>query len=1212
MTKKLKFIAIILISIFPKNLSASDLQIYQNSSAKNYPIIMLAIDNSTSMGTRDATYKGQSVSRLNALKRSLTDALNAKDSLGGYRIPEHIYLGISTFTASKELGNTPDWLNGIEVSRAAKILLEAKPLVPEHRAKVIEQINNMLAEGSTPTPLLLSETYAYLLGNRTDGANLKDLDRDAESKYSNFTRGLSGASLGSDEIRELDGRYKAPLNHLNHNDAQCSTQGVFFLTDGAPVGIRPKTILPVMQNALADQQFNCEYSPLQDIYYNYANAKGSNGATTYNGEFKEMATLAYKFQADDVGNSKSSTQTTWQNRSSWACVGKMVQRLANQNQMTSDSKKKRIYMASVGFGPLFQKHPNENCQDLNRDGLYDYCSFDSSYTGVGTDISNTLNAQALKLLGNVIGKGDTYGARQEIGGYTQANFGEDIQNALNAFLLTVSHGNFEAASFGEYIVPFDPLSNSSAYPYVFAPQFQPQVSTLNGEFISTYQLWLGNLKKYSLNSQAMMMDKLGRPVLDSTGAVRINTQDFWNKTGVDDGVSATQGGVFSRLIMPAPLTNAVSVDKIKTRNLFINATFETTERQEKRFVEARTGQLTQLNTQKVLSASALDPTQTGWRKNLYQPYLLSALGYRLDKNYLNSLDDNFVWNTLNQVKDLNVMQQIGGVVHSEPLLVTLEAKYDPEHGQILSNLNGVINRKDYLIFGSMQGLLHVIDQETGEEISSFLANEILQDPIRREALLDQSNTQTDLAHPIYGMDGAWVSDVQYAVDTNNKKVIAAKANIYGGMRMGGRSYYALDIKNVSQPSLLFHIDPISGTVKSKAKALNANAVQDAILAMGQSWSKPTIGKIRFDGKVRSVMIVGGGYDMAYEVDGYQPKNSLKDRKANQGAGVYIFDAITGELLWNSRHGENSDTSTVDVRHIDMKYSVVSQIKSFDRNSDGLIDHLYFGDLGGQVWRVDLDNRLNTDKTEFGRVTRLADFSQYHQRFYEMPALTIHDRNGERFGVLSIASGNRSFPLDITNNFDHRVYVLHDYDLAQTNLFQKQFKLTQNLTESNLMAWSNLSKSAINDLINRNMNGWYYVLRQTYDQKEAENTGTVKALNGYLAIANSSSYSDLYVSLYNPNDSSSQQPNPCMGGVQGSSRSLKLCLPYGVCGDASSNLNIQNNIIAKISDEKSDGITKLNRISIIQNGQKKVTLLGSNHPMYITNKALKSYNWFELQ
>ncbi|MGA5989123.1 hypothetical protein ACPB4A_26055, partial [Escherichia coli] len=73
----------------------------------------------------------------------------------------------------------------------------------------------------------------------------------------------------------------------------------------------------------------------------------------------------------------------------------------------------------------------------------------------------------------------------------------------------------------------------------------------------------------------------------------------------------------------------------------------------------------------------------------------------------------------------------------------------------------------------------------------------------------------------------------------------------------------------------------------------------------------------------------------------------------------MFDADNGELLWwassNLAADVNSENSPNALKVDDMKYSVVSQIKTVDRNNDGLVDHLYFGDLGGQVWRIDLNN-----------------------------------------------------------------------------------------------------------------------------------------------------------------------------------------------------------------------------------------------------------------
>ncbi len=66
----------------------------------------------------------------------------------------------------------------------------------------------------------------------------------------------------------------------------------------------------------------------------------------------------------------------------------------------------------------------------------------------------------------------------------------------------------------------------------------------------------------------------------------------------------------------------------------------------------------------------------------------------------------------------------------------------------------------------------------------------------------------------------------------------------------------------------------------------------------------------------------------------------------------MFDADNGDLLW-SVSGNNTATTTSGTKNlklagngntVNMNYSIVSEIKTVDRNNDGLIDHLYFGDL----------------------------------------------------------------------------------------------------------------------------------------------------------------------------------------------------------------------------------------------------------------------------
>jgi len=263
------------------------------------------------------------------------------------------------------------------------------------------------------------------------------------------------------------------------------------------------------------------------------------------------------------------------------------------------------------------------------------------------------------------------------------------------------------------------------------------------------------------------------------------------------------------------------------------------------------------------------------------------------------------------------MQQMGGILHSDPLLITLEGKYDPLTGTILANTTAAPNnRKDYIVAGTMQGLLHMVDQKTGEEAFTFLPNEIVQDTDRRDALLDISNTQKITTNPYYGIDAPWASWIEYKVNSTSNKFVADKANIYGGMRMGGSSYYGLDVKDPTSPKFLFQIDPVSGTIKSSTSSANTTTANAAIQAMGQSWSKPTLANIRFNNQVRKVMIVGGGYDPVYEINGYQPATDLGGSPSEPDVQVDIVTDNSLEPIYT----EKKQISSVPVMINEAEYN----------------------------------------------------------------------------------------------------------------------------------------------------------------------------------------------------------------------------------------------------------------------------------------------------
>lgn len=367
----------------------------------------------------------------------------------------------------------------------------------------------------------------------------------------------------------------------------------------------------------------------------------------------------------------------------------------------------------------------------------------------------------------------------------------------------------------------------------------------------------------------------------------------------------------------------------------------------------------------------------------------------------------------------------------------------------------------------MEGGLHIVDASSGIEQMVFVPADILNDSVASKALVVG---QSDASAPAHGMDGAWVSDPAYNITTVGSgssavsKVTAKQMNIYGGMRMGGSSYYGLDVLSPTSPKLLFRI----------------GADQTDYSRMGQSWSKPVLANIRYNGSIRRVLIVGGGYDQCYEKPNITLTDACFTNGKAKGNAVYIIDAKTGQRLWwTSDTGSNTDNAN-------MKHSIVSRISTLDRDADGLVDHLYFGDLGGQIFRVDLNNnqtKTNSTYSSFGvRVVRLANLATNDStydgtndytggnapRFYEPPTVTIHDYGIHTFITVGIASGDRSTPLDVypltgregmtpasalSGRPVNNVYGIIDRDFVKKNLMS----LTDNQLETKDITRTGLRK-----------------------------------------------------------------------------------------------------------------------------------------------------------
>jgi type IV pilus assembly protein PilY1 len=235
------------------------------------------------------------------------------------------------------------------------------------------------------------------------------------------------------------------------------------------------------------------------------------------------------------------------------------------------------------------------------------------------------------------------------------------------------------------------------------------------------------------------------------------------------------------------------------------------------------------------------------------------------------------------------------------------------------------------------------------------------------------------------------------------------------MRRGGDSYYAVDVSDPNSPQLLWQIS--GGT--------------PGFELMGESWSRMTVARILDGSTPRSVLIFGGGYDSAKQDVLDQTRDAAGD---DVGMGIYIVDGMTGALL-NSVGADDPATTTIDEFVVDvpgMKYSIPSDVRAEDSDGNGYADRIYVGDMGAQVWRVDIIEGGDISTGSTLKPYLFADFGgstiQENRRFYYPPSVALTTRNGLTVTSVAIGSGYRAHPLNDT--VDDKFFAIIDSDVAR--------------------------------------------------------------------------------------------------------------------------------------------------------------------------------------
>ena len=442
---------------------------------------------------------------------------------------------------------------------------------------------------------------------------------------------------------------------------------------------------------------------------------------------------------------------------------------------------------------------------------------------------------------------------------------------------------------------------------------------------------------------------------------------------------------------------------------------------------------------------------------------------------------------------------LGAFIHSRPLVIHYS------------------DTRSVIYAGANDGMFHAFDDaeegtNKGKELWAFIPPSLLRH-------LQDFGTNNTLQIFADGTPKAYIE--------KNTSGAITKATILFGLRRGGDRYIALDVTNPDSPTFLYEI-----ASPSSPDPLLGHEIKTGFNNLGQTWSIPVIKRVANGTGEKVVAFFAGGYDTCNDPTIPNPNGTCgaSDQKGN---AIYTIDVTDGSLLWSFSKAQNSA----------MTFSIPSDITAIDLDGDDKIDRLYVGDLGGQLWRFDIDNLNNTAGwTSSGKVIFKSNDppSAIKRKIFYPPDVAP----GSNYTWVYFGTGDREKPKQETGaaTYQNRLYAIKDSNpaspLTESNNFMVDVTddILQNPNPTNDPIIEAAKVNTLNDL--KNKNGWFITLED----------------KGEKCLAPPVAYSGvIYYTTYTPYEKPTGG-DPCILGEEGTARLYALQYASGM---AAFNLDLNN-------------------------------------------------------
>ncbi|MBU1056269.1 MAG: hypothetical protein KKC46_20945 [Proteobacteria bacterium] len=490
------------------------------------------------------------------------------------------------------------------------------------------------------------------------------------------------------------------------------------------------------------------------------------------------------------------------------------------------------------------------------------------------------------------------------GVYLTAYSKSQLVNAFYALGILIA----EYTSYTAPVVSVDETNRVQSGDRLYMALFKPNESLY----------WTGNIKKYGLlygekpdcenDAEWYVVDKTNKSATTCVGEMIPETTSFWSSSF--DGGDVEKGGVAQVLYNKIPYTSG----KLTTTN----ATF--------RNIYKCDGSL---NLVKV-GTDTLTKAELGVPQDADVYDIVNFIyGYTYDSHTAaTALDAG--GDPLELGSPVSKRWPLGPIIHSSP--------------KIIDYLDsGGILEKRYIAVGANDGMLHIFDNDSGDEVFAFMPTEV----ITKLKNFDPSKSDSQ---KVYTVDGSPML-LEYKDGSDNKKLLVF------GLRRGGKAYYALDVSSKT-----------AGDWTVKWKVTNSNLPE-----LGLSFATPK--HIKLDtglGTYASYLLIPGGYDSDKEdrsdlTRNFELTSTFKD---DTGRGIYILNIADGSIAKQFVYD-----STLEPQ---MKYCFPAD-PNVVTGPKGVFSAAYMADIYGQVWKLSYNS--NTSDFELNLIFKMNPMTDQRSDYY---------------------------------------------------------------------------------------------------------------------------------------------------------------------------------------------------------------------------------------